>query len=174
MNFTKDEPVPEQLVLSEGLCVALLPQKQRMWTVSHHSFPFLSLLCNGAARAGSGASRGAPLPWDGRERRARGTSTLCETAITPAWPGEDKGTPGVTYSKWWHWPGRTGHHLGELQGTGLIGGEEGSQIHSPRQKSPCKVLKMGLFNNLASQDTAMSCLHWIFPSLINKTGGHRP
>lgn len=40
MNSTKDEAVPEQLVLSEGLCVALLPQKQRMWTVSHHCFLF--------------------------------------------------------------------------------------------------------------------------------------
>lgn len=28
MNFTRDQPVPEQPAPSEGLCVALLPQKQ--------------------------------------------------------------------------------------------------------------------------------------------------
>lgn len=65
-EFYQGLAVPERLALSEGLCVALLPQKQRMWTVSHHLFPVLSHLCNGAAWAGSascpcwGIQRGTP------------------------------------------------------------------------------------------------------------------
>lgn len=89
----------------------------------------------------AGASSVAPLPWAAKERAASGTSILCETPITPAWPGEVKSDPGVTYSKWWPWPGSTSHSPGKLQG--LVRGEEGSQIHCPGQKSPWKDLKNG-------------------------------
>lgn len=92
----------------------------------------------------AGASSMAPLLWAAKEKGASGTSILRETFITPAWLGEVKGTPGVMYSKWWHWPRSTSHSPGKLWGTGLVGVEEWSHIHSPRQKSPWKDLKNGI------------------------------
>lgn len=150
--------MPERLALSEGLCVALLPQKQRMWTVSHHLFPVLSRLCTGATCA----SR-APLPWAARERGASGTSTFCETPITPAWPR----VPQVSRTACGDCPGSTGHSPGKLQRTGLVRGEEESQIHSPGEKSPWKGLKNGIIQQFGISRYWSALLALNFPSLIN-------
>lgn len=79
-----------------------------------------------------GSQQGTPALGCKREG-ASDTSTLCRIPITPVWPGEVKGAPGVTYSTWWHCPGSTSHSPGGLRGTGLVRGEERSQIHSPGQ-----------------------------------------
>lgn len=160
-------------------CVALLPQKQRMWTVSHHLFPVLSRPCNGATCAGSASypcraiQHGTPALGCKGEGSEWHQHTQWESHH-PAWPGEVKGTPGVMYSKGWCWPASTSHGPDELWGPGLVRGKEGSQIHFPRKKSPWKDFKNGIIQQFGILGHWSALLALNFSCLIHKTGGHRP
>lgn len=136
----------QRISLRTSLCLSSLPQVRgcaglcclksqvwRVWTVSHHLFPVLSPLCDGATCAGCASHPGWALSvsawhpcsgckWEGSCMvPGHCPELLCETPITPAWVGEVRGAPGCHITArgdtaWKH----LSHSPGKLQGAVLV------------------------------------------------------